>query len=176
MLNIYGAISNLGYGIHANNLIKSLTDSLIELNLTKIGQVQNDPYFESYWKAAEGKLNNFNAKAPSLFIFHDEFSNQACGAPLAVFSVFETTKIKDLSKAMLENGPADLILATTHDHARLLKDNGITKPIHVVQEGVDDCIYNTIPASMYIDTGKFTYITVGKNEKRKKEKRVKKLI
>lgn len=167
MLNIFAPINLLGYGIHANNLIKALSDKNIDLNLTKIGQVQVDPYFEPYYKATEARLPEFNAKNPSLFIFHDEFSNQSSGSPLAIFSVFETSKLKPLSKAMLNNGPADIIFTTTQQHANLLKENGITKPIHVVPEGIDDCIYNTIPATKYIDTKKFTFITVGKHEKRK---------
>ena len=147
MINIYAPINLLGYGVHANNLITALSDKNIDLNLTKIGQVQVDPYFEPYYKAAESRLHEFNSQNPSLFIFHDEFSNQACGSPLAVFSVFETTKLKPKSITMLNNGPADIVLATTEQHANRLKENGITTPVHVVPEGIDECIYNTIPAS-----------------------------
>lgn len=167
MLNIYAPINLLGYGIHASNIIKALMDKNIPINLSKIGQVQVDPYFEPYWKAAEQNLNQFSSKNPTLFIFHDELSHQCSGNPVAVFSVFETTVLKPLSKHMLMNGPADMIFTTTEEHANILKQNGITKPIHVVHEGVDDCIFNTIPTTKYIDTGKFTFITVGKNEKRK---------
>lgn len=167
MINIFAPINVLGYGIHAQNIIKALSDQGTDINLTKIGQVQSDPYFEQYWKNAESRLKEFNAKYPSLYIFHDELSNQSSGSPLAVFSVFETTKPKESSLLMLKNGPADMVFVTTQMHSNILRDNGIIKPIQVVPEGVDDCIYNTIPASPYIDTKKFTFITVGKCEKRK---------
>jgi len=167
MLNIYAPINLLGYGIHANNIIKALFDQALVPTLTKLGQVQVDPYFESYWKAAEANLAKFNAKDPSLFIFHDEMSNQACGSPLAVFSVFEGTILKPMSKQMLNFGPANMVFTTTQEHFNLLKSNGITKDVFIVPEGVDETIFNTVPANKYIDTGKFTFITVGKNEKRK---------
>ena len=164
MINVYAPINLLGYGIHANNMVKALIDNNEEINLTTIGEIQNDPYFESYWKRAKDNIQNFDAKAPSLFIFHDQFSNQATGSPLLTFSVFETTKLPDLNIKMLMNGPTDIVLATTKRHKELLIENGITKRIEVVNEGVDDCIFNTIPANKFIDTGKFTFITVGKRE------------
>lgn len=167
MLNIFAPINLLGYGIHANNLIKALTDLGQDLTLTKLGQVQSDPYFESYWKAADANILKFDSKNPSLFIFHDEYSYQSSGKPLMVFSIFEASRLKPLSKQILTNGPSDIVLTTTDAHRNLLLENGITKPIHVVNEGVDDCIFNTIPCDKAIDTQKFTFITAGKREKRK---------
>jgi len=167
MINVYAPINLLGYGIHANNMVKALIDSEEEINLTPLGEIQNDPYFEPYWKKARDNALNFDAKAPSLFIFHDQFSHQACGNPLLSFSVFETTKISELSKRMLMNGPTDVILTTTAAHKAILEENGISKRIEVVNEGVDDCIFNTVPATKFIDTKKFTFITVGKKEMRK---------
>ena len=167
MVNVFAPINLLGYGIHANNLIKALSDLGQEMTLTKLGPVQSDPYYESYWKAADANMLKFDSKNPSLFIFHDEYSYQASGKPLLTFSVLETNKLKPISKQILMNGPTDGILVTTDAHRNLLIENGITKPIHVVNEGVDDCIFNTIPCDKAIDTKKFTFITVGKREKRK---------
>lgn len=167
MLNIFAPINLLGYGVHANNIIKALTDLGQELTLTKLGQIQTDPYFESYWKTADANITKFSSANPSLFIFHDEFSYQASGKPLMTFSVFETSILKAMSKQILMNGPADQILVTTDAHRNLLLGQGITKPIHVVNEGVDDCVFNTIPCDKAIDTKKFTFITAGKRELRK---------
>lgn len=167
MINIYAPINLLGYGIHANNIIKSLTDANVDTNLTTIGQIQNDPYFEAYWKKAHNRKDEYDSKHPSLFIFHDEYSNQASGTPMFVFSIFETTKLKNESLKMLRNGPADVILTTTHKHKELLESHNIEKPVMVVNEGIDEIIFNTIPVDKHIETNKFTYITVGKKEKRK---------
>jgi len=168
MINIYGTINALGYGIHANNMIKAFSDANVDINLTTIGQIQSDSYFEEYWKKAQENRINYEMNSPSLFIFHDELSNQANGSPLFVFSIFETTQPKSESIAMLKNGPASHILVTTQKHKELLELQNIGKPIYVVNEGVDDTIYNTIPVDKYIDTSKFTYLTVGKKEERKK--------
>jgi len=167
MLNIYAPINNLGYGIHASNIIKSLIENGQEVNLTTIGQIQSDPYFEIYWKEAEKNKEKFNSSNPSVFIFHDEHSMQATGKPLLTFSVFETTKLKTMSLETLNNGPTTGILVTTKKHKDLLSTFIKNKKIHVVNEGVDDCLFNTIPVDKFIETNKFTYITIGKKEKRK---------
>ena len=98
-------------------------------------------------------------------------NTQAEASRLAVAKVLveflKTTKLKEMSLVMLKNGPADIVLTTTKEHVDILKDNGITKHIEVVPEGIDPDIYNTFCSEKHIDTKKFTFITVGKNEKRK---------
>lgn len=172
MINIYAPINILGYGIHSSNMIKALTELNQDMNLTVLGQTQVDPYFEAYWQTAQKNLKNFDAKSPSLFIFHDEFSHQSCGNPLFVFSIFETTKLKEQSLAILKNGPADIILTTTKKHKELLDEQNIGKEVRVLNEGIDDTIYNTIPVDPHLDTQKFTFITVGKKEERKNTNKI----
>jgi glycosyltransferase involved in cell wall biosynthesis len=164
MLNIYGAINTLGYGIHACNMIKALIENGEEIALASVGQVAVDPFFEMYLKEASKKKLDENV--PSVFIFHDEYCGQAKGNPLFVFSIFETSKPKDESIEALKFNAKE-ILTTTQRHKDILSTLIIDKPIHVVNEGIDDCLYNTIPVDKYIDTKKFTYITVGKRELRK---------
>lgn len=169
MINIFAPVNLLGYGIHAINLMKALSEKDQELCLAKIGQPQVDPFFETYWQTAEKNfVEKFDAKNPSVFIFHDEYSFQSCGKPLLTFSVFETDQLKPMSFQMLEHGPSNIILTTTNMHKQILEINGITKPIEVVNEGIDPAIFNTVEIDKHIDTGKFTYITVGKKEERKK--------
>lgn len=167
MINVFSPINQLGYGQHSCSMIKALIENGQEINLTTIGEVQLDSFYEMYIKEAVKNQNKFNVKNPSVFIFHDNFSHQACGSPLFTFSIFETSLLKPNSKIMLENGPTNIILTTTKEHAELLKEQGITKPIEVVNEGVDDTIFNTIPVDKYIDTKKMTYLLAGKREERK---------
>ena len=170
MLNIYGPINTLGYGIHTCNLIKALIEDGEEINLTPMGDIHLDPFFDLYVKEAINNNSNFNIKNPSLFLFHDEFSNQSCGSPVFSYSIFETTKLKPRSIKMLNNGPTNVILTTTRGHEQILKeqdDLNRDKPIEVVNEGVDSTLFNTIPVDKYINTNKFTYITLGKREGRK---------
>jgi len=167
MLNLYGPTNSLGFGIHSNNLIKALIENGKDVNLISIGEIQLDPFYEMYFKEAIKNRDKFNVKDPSLFLFHDEFSNQACGTPLFTYSIFETSQIKPSSFNMLENGPTDIILTTTEEHKQNLLNQKLSKPIEVVNEGVDETLFNTIPVDKYINTNKFTYITVGKREERK---------
>ena len=167
MIQIFSAINNLGYGCHANNLVKALIEKGQEINHTLIGEPQLDPFFELYIKEAAKNKDKFDIKNPSLYIFHDELSNQACGTPLFTYSIFETSQLKQQSLNMLENGPTNVVLTTTVQHKQYLLNQKITKPIEVVHEGIDETLFNTIPVDKYIDTKKFTYITVGKREERK---------
>jgi glycosyltransferase involved in cell wall biosynthesis len=167
LINIFSPINSLGFGVHANNVIKSLVENGQEINLSPIGEVQMDSFYEAYVKTALQNRDKFDVKEPSVFIFHDDFSNQACGTPLLTFSIFETTQLKDTSRRMLEHGPTDVILTTTQRHAQIIRESNINKPVEVVTEGVDETIFNTIPVDKYIDTKKFTYITSGKREERK---------
>jgi len=166
MINIYGVLNVLGYGIHTQNMMKAMFETSVDYNLTIIGQPQVDPYFEIPIKEGVNKRIDFNVKNPSVFIYHDHESNCCCGSPTAVFSIFETTKPKDSSIAMLSNGPADIVLVTTQAHKDMLAKY-VSKPIEVVHEGIDECIYNSIMVDPLIKTDKFTYITVGKRERRK---------
>lgn len=167
MINIYAPVNILGYGIHACNMMKALKEEGQDYNLQPIGQSQVDPYFEEHVKEGLENRDKFDIKNPSIFIFHDEYSPQSCGSPQMTFSIFETNKIKPLSKTMIAKGPADIVLTTTQAHKEILVENGVLKPIHVINEGIDESLYNTIPYDPHINTSKFTYIMVGKREERK---------
>lgn len=165
MINIFAPINNLGYGIHSNNMIKSFIENDIDINLSTIGQIQSDPYFDKYWRSAHDRRTSFRRSAPSLHIFHSEYANQFCGDPMVNFCVFETTKLPDETIGLLKQ--MDMVFTTTQDHKEILEGNGLSVPIHVVHEGVDSNLYNTNDCESWINTGKFTFITVGKHEKRK---------
>jgi glycosyltransferase involved in cell wall biosynthesis len=167
MINIFAPINTLGYGIFALNIIKALLEQNEDACLIPVDRPQLDPFFEHYVKKVINNRLSFDVKNLGLFLFHDEYSIQASGDNLKVLSMFETTKIKDLSKITLEKGPAKVVLTTTEEHKKILIENGITKPIEILRGGADDTIFNTIPVDKLIDTKKFTFITCGKSEERK---------
>lgn len=167
MLNIYAPINNLGYGIHANNMIKAFRDNDIDVSLNTIGQVQPNTYYNKQMEELYGNYSLFDSNAPSLHIFHDEYVTQVGGAYPIAFSVFETTKLNPHALYNLTN-VAKKVFTTTKAHKEILIGNGIDEgKIHVVHEGVDPFLYNYTVTNKMIDTGKFTYITVGKYEERK---------
>lgn len=164
-IQLYSSINSLGYGSHNCNIIKALIENGQELTISPIGEVQVDNFYEMYIKECFNNQYKYSAKNPAIYIFHDHLSNQACGNPLFVYSIFETTQLSQRSSCILTHGPADVILVTTEKHKELLSD--INKPIEVVPEGVDETLFNTIPVDKYIDTKKFTYLLAGKREERK---------
>lgn len=167
MINLYSPTNTLSYSIHGLNMLKGLIENGNEVFLSPIGELQADSFFKCYIDSALANKSKYSSKDPSLFIFHDEYSmNASSKSCLLTFSVFETTKPKDISVKILENGPTDVVLTTTKEHADILKTL-ISKPVEVVNEGIDPTIYNTIPVDPYIKTDKFTYILVGKREERK---------
>lgn len=167
-VNVFGPANTLGFGIHCQNMIKAFQEINQEVTFNLIGQPQIDPWFkESNTRAHNNSQFYFSAKNPSIFIFHEHESNRYSGKPAFTYSIFETTKINPLCKQMLNNGPSDYVLVTTELHKSILLDNGIKTPIKVLHEGVDPKLFNTNNISKFIDTKKFTFITAGKNEKRK---------
>jgi len=169
MINIYAPINTLGYGIHATNIIKSLIKKDKDVVLCPIGQpaIPDGNEYISYINTAVKNTNLFDGSNPSLYIFHDTMSNQYQGKPRCTFSVFETSLIHERSKLYL-NKACDIVMTTTKAHKALLIDNGVTESkIEVVNEGVDEEFFNTLPTEKYINTKKFTYITAGKCENRK---------
>ncbi len=165
MINVYSPISNLGYGVHGSNIIKALCEKKIDINLTPIGQIQSNPWFERYWKPATEKL--FDRNSPSIFIFHSNYSNQMTGSVTASFAVFETTKLMPEELHHLKN-TVDKVFTTTAKHKEILVANNVPKDkIYVVREGCDPTVYNAKKRTPLIKTDKFCFFTGGKLEKRK---------
>ena len=65
-----------------------------------------------------------------------------------------------------------MLFTTTKAHKRILESYNLNKPIHVINEGVDPNLYNTEKVSKLIETNKYTYLLVGKNETRKNTNKV----
>lgn len=164
-LNVYTPISNLGYGVHGLNTTKALAKYTKNLYISTIGQTQIEHGDEHFIELHVNPLL-FKSKAPSLFIFHDQFGHQFTGNPRIIFSVFELDNISPISKHMLGN--TDIIFTTTQDHKNVLINSGLDESkIYIVHEGADPLLYNMNPCKPLIKTNKPTFITVGKKEKRK---------
>ncbi len=163
-INLIGPINKLGYGTHTINMLKAFEATDFDISLNPVGQVQEG--------CASMMINRrssipFDQTSPTIHIFHDEYLEQLKGLnDVIAFSVFETDKLSEKAAANLKQY-AKLIFTTTEEHKTILKANGITKPIHVVHEGVDPDVFNVEPCEPLIKTNKYTYLVLGKNEKRK---------
>lgn len=164
-VNIFGPVNTLGFGVWVTNTVDSLITTGAKVNLTALGQQEYDDVTEFNCKKAINNLPNFSSKNPSVFMFHDGYANQFSGSPRIIGTMFETTKLQPLSVKMIND--CDIVLAPTEDHKLILENNNIIKPIKVVPLGVNPKIFNSSISEKYINTDKFTFITVGKTEKRK---------
>jgi glycosyltransferase involved in cell wall biosynthesis len=147
-------------------MLKAL-QALVPTTFTLIGSPQIDPYYKDDVNKSIKNVEHFSVKDPSLFIFHDFASQSASGRPLFVFSIFETSQLLPSSINMLKNGPCDIILTTTKEHKIILDNLNLGKPVFVINEGVDPKLFNTNERKQFFDTKKFTFLLMGKREKRK---------
>ena len=165
-INIYGSCNALGYGIHCQNMVKAL-NSISPTTFSLIGPPMGDPYYRDDIAKSSKNLDKFSSKDPSVFIFHDHSSQSSSGKPLAVFAIFETSQLLPQSINMLKNGPCDIILTTTKEHKLILEGLNLGKPIHVINAGVDPILFNITDRKQFFENTKFTFMLVGKREKRK---------
>ena len=168
-LNVIGPVNKLGYGIHVSNMIKSFQSIDVNTSLSLIGDM-NDADRNQYLDKAL-KADKY-VDAETLYMFHDTHMHMAESKDIIAFSVFETTKLSPVAVNNLQTY-AKTIFTPTQYHKNILINNGLddTK-IHVVNEGIDPTLFNTKPASKLIDTDNYTYLLLGKNEKRKNTSKV----
>lgn len=161
-LNIIGPINTLGYGIHTSNMINSLVNNNVEVSAVAIDG-NNNSYYDNVNKSLSIEVDHSN---PSLFIYyvdrikyHDTKNNYN-------FVIFETDKINDNTISKI-NEFVSVVLTTTQEHKDILIKHGVVKPVHVVHEGVNSEIFNYELTDRLINTNKYTYLLLGKYEKRK---------
>jgi len=162
-INIIGPINRLGYGIHANNMLKAFNDIGLTTSLTTAGEIQDNDNIDVVMQSVSTPFKN---DSPTLHIFHDEYLDEFPGKYTIGFSVFETDVVPQETIQKIEKY-CEMVFTTTEDHKNILIMNGITKPVEVINEGVNPELFNVEPVDKLIDTGKYTYLVLGKNEKRK---------
>ena len=163
-INIVGALNDLGYGVHASNMINAFNEIGLDVAVKPINNKIDTKHNESLLQECTDK--EFSEDAPTLHIWYDKALTEFTGKNLISFSIFETDIVEPLAVQAIEKY-SDLVLTTTAEHKKILEHNGITKPIEVVNEGVDPILYNTTDDGKLIETDNYTYLLVGKNEKRK---------
>ena len=175
MINIFSPINTLGFGTHGKNMIKAINKTQ-KVCLTPIGQPDTNVMTGQYGKVLTDSMNNrlnYSYDDPSIFIFHESHCNQFSGNKKYAFSIFETDKISPINLRMLKHSNLTGILATTSYHKDVLVNHGIDSDmIKIVHEGIDPDIFNTSNQDKLIETNNFTFLTVGKSEKRKNTEKI----
>jgi len=166
-INLVSPVNNLGYGVHGTSMLKAFKNIGVDVSLEAIGDI-TDTYYN---KEVNESIKDFKPESNTIHIFHDEYLKTFIGKDITAFTVFETDKVKPtVLKAI--NAYAARVLTPTEEHKAILQINGVQKPIHVVHEGVNANLYNSEETEKLIDTGKYTFLSLGKNEKRKNSNKV----
>jgi len=167
-INIIGSINKVGFGTHTTNMIKALTQLGHNVAFRSIHQLENI-YIPNYIEDCIAK--DFNAETPTIYIDHVNHVPKLKRNDIIIFMVFETNKVASHQIKIL-NSYSKFVITTTNDHKKILIECGVTKDIYVIPEGVDHNLYNTNIVEKLIDTNNYTYILLGKNEKRKNTNKV----
>lgn len=162
-INFFAPMNQLGYGIHAYNLLRAFESRGNHVTLVPpFGQVSfSDEHIERWMKGQ----TTFEKNSPGVMIFHEEYLSQFVGSPRIGFPVFEMEKFTDRQMAMMET--CDYLFTPSKWGEMVLKNNGF-KNVFVVNEGFDP---NVFPIVFESESQKkdepFTFIHVGKFEARK---------
>jgi len=162
-INIMGVINKTGFGTHAKNMIKAFDSIDISTAMIPISNVMKSDANELVIKSLKSKLD---IDSPYLYLCHDGYLTTQKPKSLIMFQVFETTILRADTLARIDNYAYSLFTPTLK-HKQLLLDNGVTKDIHVVHEGVNPEMFNSNVEDKLIETNKYTYLLLGKNEARK---------
>lgn len=161
MINIIGPINQLGYGISALNIVKSLS-KLTDVSLWCIGnpQVTNENDADIIRKCINnGRFTDF--KAPCIKIWHQNDMTQFVGTgPRIGFPIFELDEFNDLEKHHLNS--LDKIFVCSQWAKDVVLSQTILKneDVHVVPLGVDNTIFKksdnvTNSATRFFNCGKW---------------------
>ena len=163
MLNLYGPINNLGYGIFFSNMAKELTE-MTTCNITPIGRTNPSLLTEKMKEAMD--LTRFHRNSPSICFYHENMINNFTGQPMIGFPTFEGDRLSPVAANLLDQ--LDYVLVPSQ-WAKQVVLSQIGPNCDVVPEGVDGQIFNidVTPHRKYNDPSVFTIINVGKFEKRK---------
>jgi len=162
-INIVGVINKTGFGTHAKNMIKAFDAINVKTTMSPLQNVLKADATKSVIKSLHSKKD---INSPSLYLCHDGYLKDQNLKQLILFQVFETTIIRPDTIARIQSYATE-VFTPTQKHKELLIANGVTKKIHVVHEGVDKETFNTDCDVPLIETNKYTYLLVGKNERRK---------
>ncbi len=166
MINLFGPINDLGYGVHFYNTATWLARKT-DCTISPIGKITKSGPVDPFIQTAVSRAASINLKDPSICIFHEFALQYFTGSPMIGFSVFETDKIIPAGVNLLNQ--MEEAWVTSEWGKKVLEDNGITRPIIVMHEGVDPKIFNpgVLPSRAHEDTSRFTIVNVGKYEMRK---------
>lgn len=165
-INLNTPIGGTGYGVAGLNFIKELNKNN-DLTVFPIGNpmVDNQKDYDLILDCVS-RQENFDYNAPCIKIWHQFDLSQKCGnGKYYAYPFFEVTKFNKRELHHL-NFPDEIIVSSSWAK-KIIQENDINKPIHVVPLGVDRTIFDPEQFLPNQINDKYIFITIGKWEKRK---------
>jgi glycosyltransferase involved in cell wall biosynthesis len=166
-INLITPICYTGYGVAGTNILKSLTKLGHEISLFPIGGIatheENIPLLQTCINRAQLE---FDVNAPCIKIWHQHDMAQFVGKNKHIgFPIFELDTFNPLEKHHLES--CDELFVCSAWAKQICRNNGISKPIHVIPLGVDRSIFYNSDLSGLPGQDAYIFFNCGKWEIRK---------
>jgi glycosyltransferase involved in cell wall biosynthesis len=168
MLNVYGPINDLGYGIVTRGLLKGLINlglDTIHLNIVGQVQVEQNEKNNKELQALNYLCKNFwNRSFPSIAVWHEFDLSKFSGNKLIALPIFETDNFFPIAKNYLSQMDAVIVLSSWAKSV-IHKSVSPDLPVFVVPAAS-----NLLPEVERLHVPKsnaFSFLSVGKLEYRK---------
>ena len=168
-INLTCPINTLGYGVVGLNILKALSRSGCDVAYWGIGRIDAPPDARKLIEDAAARRANYNQRAPSIRISHQEDLHEHIGKPRAGFSIFELNRFRESELNGLRS--QDLLFVASKWAKQVVEDNGVFADpdrVRVTPLGVDRTIFHEIgQRSSQPARATTIFINVGKWEVRK---------
>lgn len=169
MLNYIGQFfGEFGIPIHTRNFAKALLKYNPNINLTQLISDQGNIY--QLDPILSDKFGGIDLSASNFIFFYPDYYNDWIFSPIQNigYYIFEITKLPQMYVESINK--LDHICSASQWAIQVLKDNGVTKPCHVIPGGVDISYFN--PQNRNLDNNLFKILHIGKWEARKSSREI----
>jgi glycosyltransferase involved in cell wall biosynthesis len=173
MLNFFGVINSLGYGVFTHNLMKAydqyVSQEIAFFSTPLFNPPMEDPQVKRW--VENGKF--FKKTDPSILLLQAPYLNQFCGSPMIGFPIFELDQFTEYEVQMLR--ALDIVFQPSHWGKKVVENHGIKK-VYVVPGGYDPKLFQrTLTFEQKLERIQkqgISFIHVGKFEPRKSSEEI----
>ncbi len=172
MINLFGPINSLGYGVVFRNLCKALAElNEIPMSVSPIGgRLECETPEELRLFQSFNKL--FSIKHPSLMIWHAWEMHHFCGTPRIGMPVFEGTNFNPVESNCLTQLDYIAVMSEWAKEVVVSQEVMDEEKVFIIPGGVDERIFNPAVSASHHKSKQysFTFLSSGKFEVRKGHK------
>lgn len=165
-LNVMSPWNDLGYGVAAKNIIKSLDKAGVDVTYWQIGQMQYEQDEVSLLNKLIGRQNSYDVRADCLKIYHQHLMGERIGrGTFTGFPFFELDTFNEREKHHL--GQCDRIFVSSKWAKEIVKKEIKGADVRIIPPGVDRTIFNENQNRSGFNGVTTNFYNIGKWEVRK---------